>query len=125
MDIVRVGNLEEELTRREQARQSARILELEKMRAQPKLARSGAGALLWVKREDLGPEAARRILPADIVCADIGCAFRPQQYVQAKTHICCEPFHEYMHRLMIETAGDSPVCLFERRRHGLLPTVSR
>jgi len=70
--------------------------------------------------------AVRRMRDAGVVL-DIGCAFRPQQFVDAKTHICCEPCDEYMERLMMETAADSKfvyLCADADRAAALLPSRS-
>jgi hypothetical protein len=37
---------------------------------------------------------------------DIGCGIRPQEIVDARVHICCEPCQDYMDRLIIETGAD-------------------
>lgn len=32
---------------------------------------------------------------------DIGCGIKPQNYIHAKEHICCEPYHEYVNHLVV------------------------
>jgi len=59
----------------------------------------------WVTAEDLVPAACARLLDAHTIL-DIGCGIHPQQLVRAAIHICCEPCWEYLHRVMVESAGD-------------------
>ena len=43
---------------------------------------------------------------------DIGCAFRPQPFVEAAIHICCEPCEPHLDRLIVETsAATKVVCV--------------
>lgn len=56
----------------------------------------------FASAESLMMAAAKFMLPVELIL-DIGCAFRPQPYINAKIHICCEPHEEYLNRLMVET----------------------
>jgi len=106
-DIVSVQNLNQELANRELARQNAALEEFRRLSTLTKIAPATMhGEMVWVDRDHLVSEAVRRMLPADVVL-DIGCAFRPQKYIEARTHICCEPFKEYMDRLLFETSGST------------------
>ncbi|MCG8483500.1 MAG: hypothetical protein MJA31_09345 [Clostridia bacterium] len=52
-------------------------------------------------KDEFFREAAAAIRNVDIVL-DIGSGIRPQPFVQSLTHICCEPYHEYVEFLMKE-----------------------
>lgn len=107
VDIVSLNSIDREIASREQERKQARLHEIKRLRSDQKIVNlSSAGSLIWTTRDELFPNAIRHIASVDVIL-DIGCAFRPQQFVEAKTHICCEPFHEYMDRLLVETAGES------------------
>jgi len=60
--------------------------------------------LKYLHRDNLYYEAIKKMQPAEILL-DIGCGIRPQDHVQARTHICCEPFDEYI-----------DVCMSENRK---------
>jgi hypothetical protein len=108
-DIVSVDNLEEEVSRRIKNREAFHISETLKLRERQRQASAGAirrRGLIWVNRSELISTASEAMLEASTLL-DIGCAFRPQKILVPKIHICCEPFHEYMDRLIAETAGDS------------------
>ena len=67
--------------------------------------------MVWIEAQDFEKAVCARIREAGVVL-DIGCGIRPQPFVKARIHICCEPFEEYLHRLMIETQGsDSHIYL--------------
>ena len=107
IDVVSSRNLEAELSKREQQRQRERLQKIRDLRNQQKiLGVSEVGAVVWVSREELFSQAAVHIKNADVVL-DVGCAFRPQHLVEARIHICCEPFQEYMDRLLVETVGEA------------------
>lgn len=105
-DLVSIANLEQEIQRRERVRQKESLMEFRRLRELPK--KNGGNAnisTLWVSREEMLSAAVELMRQADVIL-DIGCAFRPQQYIEARTHICCEPYSEYMDRLQLETSGD-------------------
>lgn len=107
-DIVSVGNLENEIRRREKQREEAKIERSRQFRAlqDKSLSLPKTGEVFHVEREDLEAEA-NKLLRAVTTVLDIGCAFNPQPYIEAQVHICCEPFPEYMDRLMMEKQGES------------------
>lgn len=106
-DIVSTKNLDKVLDQRERARQQELFAAYRRLRDLPKLSHAEErNELVWVDRKELLSAAVKRMRPAEVVL-DIGCAFRPQQYVEARTHICCEPYKEYMERLQRETGGAS------------------
>ncbi len=107
-DLVRTHNLEAEVERRIRDRERAAGMAFAKLQSMEKVPQKpdGRGEILWTDRDSLMSEAASRILNSNTVL-DIGCAFRPQKFTTPRIHICCEPFHEYMERLMVETKGDS------------------
>jgi hypothetical protein len=49
----------------------------------------------WLNKRSLMPKITEVLKPVDIVL-DIGCGIVPQEYLQAKVHICCEPFPKYI-----------------------------
>jgi len=103
-DIVSAGNLDEEVTRRIKDRDRRRLAEIQQLRQQRSQQTSVSGiGVVWASREDITLRAIAAMHDVNTLL-DIGCAFRPQQYFDAKIHICCEPFEEYMNRLMVETA---------------------
>ena len=51
--------------------------------------------IIWLEREYLMPEAIRAMHPVQVLL-DIGCGIVPQNYVLPQTHICCEPYPEYV-----------------------------
>jgi len=106
-DIVSLKNLDETLDRRERARLQDTLAEYRRLRSLPKQkCEQIKGETVWVDRKEMLSAAVELMRPAEVVL-DIGCAFRPQQYIEARTHICCEPYKEYMDRLQLETAGES------------------
>lgn len=58
---------------------------------------------LWVEGHELMTAARRAMLPVDVVL-DIGCGIVPQDYVSPRTHICCEPYGEYVEHLQKKIA---------------------
>ena len=107
-DIVASNNIEQEVTRRIKAREAFHIsetLQLREKQRQSVTNYKGRRGVEWVDRHRLMAASSEAMMDAAILL-DIGCAFRPQQFLVPKVHICCEPFHEYMDRLMVETGGD-------------------
>ncbi|MFM6155428.1 MAG: hypothetical protein ACKPE3_20930 [Sphaerospermopsis kisseleviana] len=108
-DIVKVKNLEEELKRREKEREKRRIQEITELRnvrlsyQQQKV--GNFPYLTYVNRDQLKATASKLIKDVDSVL-DIGCAFRPQNYIESKVHICCEPYTQYMDRLIVEKSNN-------------------
>lgn len=54
--------------------------------------------VLYTRKGDLFREAARKILPTEVVL-DIGCGIQPQQFFSPRVHICYEPYGEYIEHL--------------------------
>jgi hypothetical protein len=102
-DVFRLENIEKEIERRVTAKQNDRLREMRDLckakSSNPPLTKKG---VYWVSRDELFPEAMKLMNQGGVVL-DIGCAFRPQLLITPDIHICCEPFGEYMDRLMIET----------------------
>jgi hypothetical protein len=110
-DILSISNLEREIERRVQERQQERFRQIEELRKQQQTAKGAQGAgVFWLSRQELFPEAIKRMISGGTVL-DIGCAFRPQHIIGADIHICCEPFAEYMDRLLVETK-DNPKYVY-------------
>ncbi|MBE9203875.1 class I SAM-dependent methyltransferase [Synechocystis salina LEGE 06099] len=109
-DIVKVKNLEEELKRREKEREKRRIQEVAHLREiRLRFEKEKVGDvpyITYVDRDQLKATACKLMKDVDSVL-DIGCAFRPQEYIESKVHICCEPYSEYMDRLIVEKSNDS------------------
>jgi len=103
-DIVSARNLEGEVNRRIKERDLRRLTEIQQLRQQRSQTTpvSGTG-VVWVNRDEIMLRASAAMHDVNTLL-DIGCAFRPQQYFDAKIHICCEPCEEYMNRLTVETA---------------------
>ena len=51
--------------------------------------------ILWVRQDELFPEATRRVLPTEVVL-DVGPGIRPQDFFEARLHLCVEPFPPYI-----------------------------
>jgi hypothetical protein len=106
-DIISIKKMDEVLERRDRARQQELLSAFCRLRDLPKKSVGKMNSeAVWVDKKEMLSAAVQRMRPADVVL-DIGCAFRPQQYIDARTHICCEPYKEYMDRLQLETAGAS------------------
>lgn len=60
---------------------------------------------VWGDADELFRAACSRMRAAHTVL-DIGCGIRPQPFVDAAIHICCEPCEDYMHRLMVESSHE-------------------
>ena len=56
----------------------------------------------WYTRKKLMSTITKKIKTVDIVL-DIGCGIQPQKYIFPKTHICCEPYQEYVDKLVDQT----------------------
>jgi hypothetical protein len=76
----------------------------------------------WVDKETMMSEVLRHLRTTNVVL-DIGCGIRPQELINPKIHICCEPFHEYVtslqslehvkaNRVVIQASWQSAVSLF-------------
>lgn len=52
----------------------------------------------WFNKDDLIKIIPGKIIKTKIVL-DIGCGIMPQKYVTPKTHICCDPYLEYLNVL--------------------------
>lgn len=59
----------------------------------------------WLESKELFPVALRHLKPAGSVL-DIGCGIQPQRYVRPATHICCEPFIQYVEHLQDKIAHE-------------------
>ena len=114
-DIRSVKNLdaalaEQERRRRERYLRRVALARSRRLEETPPLRRQTLAGrevdIVWVEARDLVPTACARLLPADSVL-DVGCGIRPQPYLDARIHICCEPCRQYLDRLMVETAGDA------------------
>src|SRR5579863_1435583 len=113
-DVVRIQNLDAALRLREREREEQHRRSIRDLRAKHKdaipAANGGpderpASGPRWVAAAELW-DVGCSLIDEDIQSLlDIGCAFRPQDFVDAKIHICCEPCEEYMDRLIVETAG--------------------
>lgn len=116
LDVVSRGKIDEEVERRIKAREQFKIQRLQELREQSRsAARNGqiVGGVQSVSRDEIEVVATSAMQDVNTLL-DIGCAFRPQQRFQAKIHICCEPFHEYMDRLIVETSGESKYVYLKR-----------
>lgn len=63
-------------------------------------------AVSWFDAKDLVPAAKAKLKQAKLVL-DIGCGIRPQKYIHPETHICWEPFAQYLEHLQTSLAGDT------------------
>jgi hypothetical protein len=113
-DIVQIHNLDAALKARERERDAQHLKAIQELRSKhkdPGHAHGGASATppvsgpKWVAAADLWVAGCALIQNNVQSVLDIGCAFRPQEFVSAQVHICCEPCEEYMDRLLVETAG--------------------
>jgi len=70
--------------------------------------------VIWVGKEELFVEAKRNMLPAEIVM-DIGCGIMPQRYIRPVTHICVEPFEQYIEVLKqkIQNGADRSYVIYK------------
>ncbi len=59
----------------------------------------------YVEKDQLFPIALSKLESINTLL-DIGCGVRPQQYVEPKVHICCEPFQQYVEHLQREIEND-------------------
>jgi hypothetical protein len=124
-DVVQIDNLDAALKARERERDAQRLKVIQEIRSKQKdagLALGGTSATTatagpkWVTAADLWDTGCAMIDDDVQSVLDIGCAFRPQDFVAAPVHICCEPCEEYMDRLLVETAG---IAKFVYLRSGL------
>lgn len=61
-------------------------------------------SVTWVSSQELMETARRRLTQVRTVL-DIGCGIRPQQMLKPLIHICCEPFSQYVDKLLNDCAG--------------------
>ncbi len=61
--------------------------------------------MLHTSRDDFVPTAVRLLHNPISTVLDIGPGIKPQWLVQAKTHVCVEPYREYAERLAREHPG--------------------
>jgi hypothetical protein len=113
LDVVRVDNIEAEIRRREAERQEDRLRAIAEIRACartplsiPLAATEAISNVSWVSADELLARGRQAMLSSTSVL-DIGCAFRPQEFLDAPVHICCEPHEEYLSRLIVETSGNN------------------
>ncbi len=57
----------------------------------------------WYEKEALHDAAIAEMQTVEVVL-DIGCGIKPQNYIRPLTHICCEPYAEYVNHLQQEIA---------------------
>lgn len=106
-DVVSAKKLDAEVERRIKSRERDHINAIERIRQHRDVRTNETptkGGVTWVSRDELVPKAAVAMKDVNVLL-DVGCAFRPQKYFKANIHVCCEPFQEYMDRLIVETAG--------------------
>lgn len=106
-EIVPLAKVDAFIEQRELQRRNETLAEINRLRSVAKIITTKSrGEILWTSREQLGDEAIKRMSDVSTLL-DIGCAFRPQEYIDAKIHVCCEPFPEYMERLIAVTRDTS------------------
>ena len=114
-EIVSIANLDAALERRETERLRVHLQKIDRLRtAACQIENLGTGTqeprhfseVRWVPSDQLTRAACNLMRQRVQSVLDIGCAFRPQPYVDAGVHICCEPYGEYMDRLIVETAKE-------------------
>ena len=113
-DVVQIHNLDAALKTRERERDEQHLRVIRELRTKHRdagIRQAGArgatptAGLKWVVAADLWQTGCSMIDDSVQSLLDIGCAFRPQDFVEARVHICCEPCEEYMDRLIVETSG--------------------
>lgn len=118
-DIVSLRNIDEYLEKRDRQRKESYAERLAGARleygdpgsrAYP--SDDGSTGIIYVNAGDLMLKAQSRLKDAHTIL-DIGCGINPQVFVDAAIHICCEPFKEYMSRLMAETVGNQKYVYLE------------
>ena len=63
-------------------------------------------SVTYVSSEELFPTIKSKILDVTTTL-DIGCGINPQSFAKTKVHICCEPFLQYIEKIMVNTANGS------------------
>ncbi len=113
-DVVQLRHLDAALKAREREREERHLQDIRQLRArhQAQAHAAGGGSEVtagpkWVSAAELWASGCALIEDQVQSLLDIGCAFRPQDFIAAQVHICCEPCEEYMDRLLIETAGSA------------------
>jgi hypothetical protein len=115
-DVVQIHKLDAALKMRERERDERHLRTIRELRAKQKNGQGGPARLTpapsaagpkWVAVADLWETGCSLVDEPVQSLLDIGCAFRPQDFVEAQVHICCEPYEEYMDRLIVETAGNA------------------
>ena len=113
-DIVLTRNLDAALEERDRQRRREHLERIAAIRSRASQETPAAVAgtfgevevnVAWVSASGLDAAACARLQEAGTVL-DLGCGIRPQPFVQARVHICCEPCREYMDRLMVETGDE-------------------
>jgi hypothetical protein len=68
----------------------------------------------WFSKRSLMPNIVEVLEPVESVL-DIGCGIMPQEYLQAKVHICCDPFPKYLEYLRdkVQTRKDKHFILMQ------------
>jgi len=113
-EIMSLRNIDAALAERQAQREAERLRQLVALRAGVGRAwkgqRQGRGGetidVSFVPAEELESAACSALQKARVVL-DIGCGIRPQPYLEADIHICCEPAEMYLDRLMDQTANVS------------------
>ena len=57
----------------------------------------------WYEKDALHEAAIAEMQTVEVLL-DIGCGIKPQNYIRPLTHICCEPYDEYINHLQHELA---------------------
>jgi len=65
----------------------------------------------WFSSRDLKKEVSRKIVNTEIVL-DIGCGIYPQNLNECRTHICCEPFAQYIEYLKANNTNKEKLFLY-------------
>ena len=55
-------------------------------------------SVTWLEKKELMLKTLSKIEDVNIVL-DIGCGIRPQEYINPRIHICCDPFQQYIEHL--------------------------
>ncbi|MEI6706194.1 MAG: class I SAM-dependent methyltransferase [Methylococcales bacterium] len=59
--------------------------------------------IVYLEKDELQPNAVQAMQSVEVVL-DIGCGIVPQSYIRPHTHICCEPYGEYVDHLQKKIA---------------------
>lgn len=104
-DVVSLANIERFLEERDAERKRHEAARIAALRSRVGATPVPGGVLSAGSPEELMVMAASMFLPARVVL-DLGCGIRPQPFVEAAIHICCEPCDAYLDRLIVERGGD-------------------